>query len=168
MATSCKYYGSDDVDLGLMGSAPATIASSEPVVKDVDLSVVWIHDVIGEAESLIVKDPTITDISGLKGKKVAVPFSSTAHYSLLQALADAGLDAAGDVEVINLEPEKMPGSLAGRPDRRRVGLGPGPEPAARGRRRADPLQRRHRRGRAARRSTSAPPARSSPRATPSS
>lgn len=108
-----KYYGSDEVDLGLMGSAPATIASSEPVVQDVDLSVVWIHDVIGDAESLVVKDPTITDISGLKGKTVAVPFSSTAHYSLLQALADAGLDATQDVEVINLEPEKMPGAWQG-------------------------------------------------------
>ena len=47
-----------------MGSSPATIASSEPVVQDVDLAVVWVHDVIGDAESLIVKDPSITDISG--------------------------------------------------------------------------------------------------------
>ncbi len=108
-----KYYGSGDVDLGLMGSSPATIASSDPVVQDVDIAVVWIHDVIGDAESLVVKDPAITDISGLEGKKVAVPFSSTAHYSLLQALADAGLDPAKDVEVINLDPEKMPGAWQG-------------------------------------------------------
>lgn len=108
-----KYYGTDDVDLGLMGSSPATIASSKPIVDDVDIAVVWIHDVIGDAESLIVKDPSITDISGLKGKKVAVPFSSTAHYSLLQALADAGLEAGKDVEVINLDPEKMPAAWQG-------------------------------------------------------
>lgn len=108
-----KYYASGDVDLGLMGSSPATIASSEPVVQDVDLAVVWIHDVIGEAESLIVKDPDVTDISGLAGKTVAVPFSSTAHYSLLQALTEAGLDASKDVEVINLDPEKMPAAWQG-------------------------------------------------------
>ncbi len=108
-----KYYGAGDVDLGLMGSSPATIASSKPVVDDVDLAVVWIHDVIGDAESLIVKDPSITDISGLKGKKIAVPFSSTAHYSLLQALTDAGLDPNKDVEVINLDPEKMPAAWQG-------------------------------------------------------
>lgn len=108
-----KYYASDDVDLGLMGSSPATIASSEPTVQDVDLAVVWIHDVIGDAESLIVKDPSITDISGLKGKKIAVPFTSTAHYSLLQALTDAGLDATKDVKIINLDPEKMPAAWQG-------------------------------------------------------
>lgn len=108
-----KYYGSGDVDLGLMGSSPATIASSKPVVDDVDLAVVWIHDVIGEAESLVVKDPAIKDVTGLRGKKVAVPFSSTAHYSLLQALTDAGLQAGKDVEVINLDPDKMPAAWQG-------------------------------------------------------
>lgn len=108
-----KYYGSGDVDLGLMGSSPATIASSEPVVEDVDIAVVWIHDVIGDAESLIVKDPAITDIAGLKGGTVAVPFSSTAHYSLLQALAEAGLEPDKDVTVINLDPEKMPAAWQG-------------------------------------------------------
>jgi len=108
-----KYYGAGDVDLGLMGSSPATIASSEPVVQDVDLAVVWVHDVIGDAESLIVKDPSITDIAGLKGKKIAVPFSSTAHYSLLQALTEAGIDPNKDVEVINLDPEKMPAAWQG-------------------------------------------------------
>lgn len=108
-----KYYGSGDVDLGLMGSSPATIAASAPVVDDIDISVVWVHDVIGEAESLVVKDPAVTDITGLEGGTIAVPFSSTAHYSLLQALADAGLDPNNDVEVINLDPEKMPGAWQG-------------------------------------------------------
>lgn len=108
-----QYYGSGDVDLGLMGSSPATIASSEPVVNDVDIAVIWIHDVIGDAESLIVKDPAVTDIAGLAGKTVAVPFSSTAHYSLLQALTEAGLEPGKDVDVINLDPEKMPGAWQG-------------------------------------------------------
>ncbi|NPC97537.1 ABC transporter substrate-binding protein [Nocardioides sp. zg-DK7169] len=102
------YYGAGEVDLGLMGSAPATRASSAPAMRDVDLAVVWIHDVIGDAESLIVKDASITDVADLEGTTIATPFSSTAHYSLLQALADAGLDPAKDVEVINLDPEKMP------------------------------------------------------------
>ena len=67
----------------------------------------WIHDVIGEAESLVVKDTSINDITGLEGKTIAVTFSSTAHYSLLQALTDAGMDPTNDVKLINLEPEKM-------------------------------------------------------------
>ncbi|MFC6152568.1 ABC transporter substrate-binding protein [Nocardioides yefusunii] len=102
-----KYYGAGEVDLGLMGSAPAARAASAPLNQDIDLQVVWIHDIIGDAESLIVKDGAASDIAGLQGKKIAVPFSSTAHYSLLQAIGDAGLDAS-DFDIINLEPEQMP------------------------------------------------------------
>lgn len=108
-----KYYGSDEVDLGLMGSAPATIASSKPVSDNVDLWVIWIHDVIGDAESLIVRDETDKTLADLRGKKIAVPFSSTAHYSLLQALAEEGLEPGRDVTVINLEPEQMAGAWQG-------------------------------------------------------
>lgn len=95
----------DGLDLGLVGSSPATKALSAPL--DIPVKVIWIHDVIGEAESLIAKDPKVTDLAGLKGSRIAVPFGSTAHYSLLQALADAGIDSAKDVKIINLEPEKM-------------------------------------------------------------
>ncbi|PUA81653.1 ABC transporter substrate-binding protein [Nocardioides currus] len=109
-----KGYGSGDFDLGLMGSAPAARAASAPLVDQVDIDVVWIHDVIGDAESLVAKDAT--DVAGLKGKTIAVPFSSTAHYSLLQALGEAGLDPSTDVEVINLEPEAMPGAWQGEID----------------------------------------------------
>ncbi|WP_244929831.1 ABC transporter substrate-binding protein [Nocardioides sp. W7] len=107
------YYGADEVDLGLMGSAPAARSASAPVIRDVDIATIWIHDVIGDAESLIVKDPGVTDLAGLKGATIATPFSSTAHYSLLQALSEAGLDPAKDVTVINLDPEKMPAAWQG-------------------------------------------------------
>jgi taurine transport system substrate-binding protein len=104
-------YGADSVDIGLMGSSPATIALSEPL--NLPLSVVWVHDVIGAAESLVVRDDSITELSDLKGRTVAVPFSSTAHFSLLQALEDAGMDSRRDVKLINLEPEKMPSAWQG-------------------------------------------------------
>ena len=106
-----QAFGSNSVDLGLIGSSPATIALSEPL--KMPISVVWIHDVIGEAESLVVADDSITDLQGLVGKTIAVPFSSTAHFSLLQALEDAGIDSRNDVKLINLEPEKMPSAWQG-------------------------------------------------------
>lgn len=106
-----QAFGSDSVDLGLMGSSPATIALSKPL--EMAISVVWIHDVIGEAESLVVTDDSIKDVTGLVGKTIAVPFSSTAHFSLLQALEDAGIDSRNDVKLINLEPEKMPSAWQG-------------------------------------------------------
>ncbi len=104
-------FGADSVDIGLMGSSPATIALSKPL--EMPISVVWIHDVIGEAESLVAADDSIKDIKDLAGKTIAVPFSSTAHFSLLQALEDAGLDSRNDVKLINLEPEKMPSAWQG-------------------------------------------------------
>jgi taurine transport system substrate-binding protein len=106
-----QAYGADSVDIGLMGSSPATIALSEPL--DLPISVVWIHDVIGSAESLVVRDEKVDDLAGLEGRTIAVPFSSTAHFSLLQALEDVGLDSHRDVKLINLEPEKMPSAWQG-------------------------------------------------------
>jgi taurine transport system substrate-binding protein len=106
-----QAYGAGSVDLGLMGSSPATKALSAPL--NVPIKVVWVHDVIGKAESLVAKDKSITNIKALKGKTIAVPFSSTSHFSLLQALHDAGMDAARDVSIINLSPDKMPAAWEG-------------------------------------------------------
>ncbi|GAA1528844.1 ABC transporter substrate-binding protein [Nocardioides humi] len=99
-----QAFGAGSLDLGLAGSSPSTKALSAPLSLPVE--VIWIHDVIGEAESLVVRDPAITDIAGLKGKVIATPFGSTAHYSLLQAIADAGEDPA-DYKLINSEPEQV-------------------------------------------------------------
>lgn len=98
-----QAFGAGSVDIGLVGSSPAVRAVSPPL--DIDLRIVWLQDVIGAAESLIVRDDSITSIDGLEGKKVAVPFGSTAHYSLLSALREAGIDDT--VELINLSPDKM-------------------------------------------------------------
>lgn len=106
-----QAFGSNSADIGLIGSSPATKALSAPL--NIPMKVVWIHDVIGKAESLVVRDKSITDINQLKGKTVAVAFSSTAHYSLLQALQDAGMDPAADVSIVNLSPDKMPSAWEG-------------------------------------------------------
>lgn len=100
-----QAYGAKSVDIGLMGSSPATIALSEPL--NLPVSVIWIHDVIGTAESLVVRDKGVESLKDLEGGKIAVPYGSTAHFSLLQALEDAGLTSGEDVTLINLEPEKM-------------------------------------------------------------
>jgi taurine transport system substrate-binding protein len=86
------------VDIGLAGSSPVARGLSQPL----EYQVPWIHDVIGKAEALAVRDG-IEDLAGLKGKKVATPLASTSHYSLLAALEDAGL-APDDVDIIDAEP----------------------------------------------------------------
>ncbi|MEH3034463.1 MAG: ABC transporter substrate-binding protein [Aeromicrobium erythreum] len=99
-----QAFGGKSLDIGLAGSSPSTKALSAPL--DLPVSVIWIHDVIGSAESLVVRDGAATDIAGLKGKTIATPFGSTAHFSLLQAIADAGQDPS-DYKLVNTEPEQI-------------------------------------------------------------
>ncbi len=107
-----QAYGAGSVDLGLTGSNPAVKALSAPLNGTLPLiQNVWIHDVIGAGESLVVK-PEITSAADLKGKQIATPFSSTAHYSLQNWLELNGLTSE-DVTLVNLEPETM---LAAWPD----------------------------------------------------
>ncbi|MGI9187596.1 MAG: ABC transporter substrate-binding protein [Gaiellales bacterium] len=91
-----------DLDIGLAGSSPVTKGLSEPLL--IPYQVPWIFDVIGTAESLVVSNKSgITDLKGLEGKKIGAPFGSTAHFSLLAALEQAGVDPA-KVDIIDLEP----------------------------------------------------------------
>ncbi|MFS0886254.1 ABC transporter substrate-binding protein [Aeromicrobium sp. 179-A 4D2 NHS] len=100
-----QAFGGGSLDIGLAGSSPSTKALSAPL--NLPVSVVWIHDVIGTAESLVVRDGVgATDIKGLKGRTIATPFGSTAHFSLLQAIADAGEDVK-DYKLVNSEPEQI-------------------------------------------------------------
>jgi taurine transport system substrate-binding protein len=91
------------IDFGLAGSSPVSRGFSTPI----DYQVPWIHDVIGKAEALVVKgDGGIDSLEDLVGKKIATPFASTSHYSLLAALDDAGVDAT-KVEIIDAEPDDI-------------------------------------------------------------
>ena len=90
------------VDIGLAGSSPVAAGLSLP--SNIPYKVQWIHDVIGAAESLVVKNSAgISNLQGLVGKKVGTPFGSTSHYSLLAALKLAGVDST-KVDIVDLEP----------------------------------------------------------------
>ncbi|MGD9695721.1 MAG: glycine betaine ABC transporter substrate-binding protein [Thermoleophilia bacterium] len=93
-----EAFAAGSLDIGLAGSSPV----SRGLSQGISYRVPWIHDVIGTAEALVVKEG-ITSIADLAGKKVAVPLASTTHYSLLAALRDAGVDP-GDVDIIDAEP----------------------------------------------------------------
>jgi taurine transport system substrate-binding protein len=93
------------IDLGLVGSSPATKGLTKPLL--IPYQVLWIHDVIGANEELVAsKKSGITDVSGLVGKKVATPFGSTSHYSLLAALKEANVDPKS-VTIVDLQPQDI-------------------------------------------------------------
>lgn len=94
---------SGSIDFGLMGTCPASLA----IAQDLGVEFIWIHEVLGSVESLVARQETgIETVADLKGKKVAVPFASTAHFSLLKAIEDAGM-SADDVEILDLATDKI-------------------------------------------------------------
>ncbi|MQY08792.1 taurine ABC transporter substrate-binding protein [Actinomadura macrotermitis] len=95
------------LDIGLAGSSPVTRGLSAPL--NIKYKVPWIFDVIGDNEALVARGATT--IAALKGKKIAAPFSSTSHYSLLAALQGAGLTES-DVTLVDLEPPDIQAAWA--------------------------------------------------------
>ena len=94
---------SGDIDLGLAGSVPVVTG----IANKLAYKVYYIHDIIGEAESLVVnKDLNITSFEDLKGKRLAVPFGSTAHFSLLKALDSKNINS-NDVEILDMQPQDI-------------------------------------------------------------
>lgn len=94
---------SGDVTIAELGSSPLAIGASQGV----DLQLFMIAQGLGTAESLIAKEGSgIEKLEDLKGKKVAVPVGSTAHYSLMGGLAHAGI-AESDVTIVNLPADQI-------------------------------------------------------------
>ena len=99
-----KALAVGSVDIGLVGTSPTAAAISQGI----PIEVIWIHDVIGDSEGLVVKgDSGIDRIVDLVGKKVAAPFGSTTHYHLMVALKLANVKP-NELDIINLEPGQMP------------------------------------------------------------
>ncbi|MEU3461906.1 ABC transporter substrate-binding protein [Streptomyces sp. NPDC006733] len=93
------------VDLAAIGSSPVARGLSQPLT--IPYQVTWVLDVAGDNEALVARSGSqISSVKDLEGHKVATPFSSTSHYSLLAALAQAGVDPA-KVKLLDLEPQDI-------------------------------------------------------------
>ncbi len=91
------------IDIAILGSAPASIG----IAKGIPYEVFWIHDIEGDNEALAVKnEANVQNIQGLKGKKIATPAGSTAHYSLLNALKVADVSAS-EVTILDMQPPEI-------------------------------------------------------------
>jgi taurine transport system substrate-binding protein len=94
---------SGDITVSELGSSPLAIAASQGV----DLEMVMLAQVIGTAESLIVSDSSgIETIEDLKGKRIAVPVGSTAHFSLMGAIQHAGMSES-DLTIMSMPPDQI-------------------------------------------------------------
>ncbi|AEV83439.1 glycine/betaine ABC transporter substrate-binding protein [Actinoplanes sp. SE50] len=93
------------VDIAAIGSSPVARGLSAPL--NIPYQVAFVLDVAGDNEALVARNGTgITDVAGLRGRKVATPFASTSHYSLLAALDQAGVKES-EVTIVDLEPQDI-------------------------------------------------------------
>ncbi|WP_277960426.1 taurine ABC transporter substrate-binding protein [Pseudomonas sp. RIT-To-2] len=91
---------SGDVQIGYVGSSPLAAAATRQLPVETFL----IATQIGAAEALVARNGSgINSPQDLVGKKIAVPFVSTGHYSLLAALKQWKIDPS-KVTILNLDP----------------------------------------------------------------
>ncbi|WKG03695.1 glycine betaine ABC transporter substrate-binding protein [Mycolicibacterium sp. HK-90] len=94
-----------ELDFGALGSSPVARGLSAPL--NIGYKVAFVLDVAGDNEALVARDGAgVNSIADLRGKRIATPFASTAHYSLLAALSQNGL-SPNDVQLIDLQPQAI-------------------------------------------------------------
>lgn len=94
---------SGSIDTASIGSSPIITA----IEKDLDISIVYVQKVINKSEALVVnKNSEIHSLADLKGKKIGVPYNTSAHFALMGALNKAGLSNK-DVTLINMKPDAL-------------------------------------------------------------
>ncbi|MGL6236497.1 MAG: ABC transporter substrate-binding protein [Segniliparus sp.] len=92
-----------EIDFAAIGSSPVARGLSAPL--NIPYQVAFVLDVAGDNEALVARDGSgVASVAGLRGKRVGTPFASTAHYSLLAALAKAGV-APEEVHLIDVQPQ---------------------------------------------------------------
>jgi taurine transport system substrate-binding protein len=94
-----------ELDFGALGSSPVARGLSAPL--NIPYKVAFVLDVAGDNEALVARNGTnVNSIPELRGKRIATPFASTAHYSLLAALAQNNLSPS-DVQLVDLQPQAI-------------------------------------------------------------
>ena len=92
---------SGGIDVGLIGSVGVAVG----IAQNLPYQPYFIHSVIGGAEALAVKD-NIASINDLQGKKIAVPFGSTSHFSLLLLLKLENIPE-NELTILDLQPQDL-------------------------------------------------------------
>ena len=100
-AAALTSIAAKQVDISRLGSTP-TVAG---IARKLPIEVFAIDGIIQTSERLIAKNP-ITSVAELKGKRIAYPPGSTAHYALMAALKVNNI-APKEVTLLSLTPADM-------------------------------------------------------------
>jgi sulfonate transport system substrate-binding protein len=94
-----EALNADAIDIGGVGDAPPIFSAA----AGAKIKAVLATRTPQWNQGILVKDAAVTDVKGLKGRKVAVAKGSSANWILLKALQDNGL-ALTDIEIAYLQP----------------------------------------------------------------
>lgn len=93
-----KALLSNDIQLATMGHTNAVVA----MAAGIPCNLVWVNDIIGSNEQFVLSDKAkFHNWSDLVGKKIATPFASTSHYSIMMLLTKHGL--LGKVDLLDMQ-----------------------------------------------------------------
>jgi len=92
-----KAIVSADIDFAGMGNINALVALG----SNLDASLIWIDETLGDVEALAVKS-NIQTVEDLRGKTIATTFASTSHYILLNVLKEAGISES-EVTILDMK-----------------------------------------------------------------
>jgi sulfonate transport system substrate-binding protein len=93
-----EFLRSNAIDFGSTAGVAAFVARA----NGTDQNTIYLYSQPEWTALVVGKDSDITDVAGLKGKKVAATKGTDPYFFLLQALNEAGLSQA-DIEVVNLQ-----------------------------------------------------------------
>lgn len=102
-----EAFASGQEDVGVMGDVPALSGIAAGQKRSL---IGLAYDGESMHSILVKKDSDIKEVSDLKGKKVGTVIGSSGHCALNNILKASGLSLS-DVEIVNISPGEMEGSL---------------------------------------------------------
>ncbi len=103
-------YLANQLDIVQMADFPSVIGATALAAAGDQVRSFYIANLSGGINGagnaiLVPTDSPVQSLSELKGKKVSVPFGSTAHAMLIRAVQDLGWDPNTDVQIVTQTPE---------------------------------------------------------------
>src|SRR4051812_38807691 len=103
-------YLANQLDIVQMADFPSVLGATAFLAAGGKVESFYIANLSGGIQGagnaiLVPSDSPVQSLSELKGKKLSVPFGSTAHAMLIRALQDLGWDPNRDVEIVTQTPE---------------------------------------------------------------
>lgn len=103
-------YLANQLDIVMMADFPSVIGATALEASNGGVRSLYIATLSGGIRGagnaiLVPSDSPVTSLAELKGKKISVPFGSTAHAMLIRAVQDLGWDPNRDVQIVTQTPE---------------------------------------------------------------